>query len=103
MGVGKILPSIKILAKTLVLVATHACEWASVRGSLPQPIVVVGVTSCVLSVGHGKRLLTMVLSLVAFRIFGELIHEGLYGHEDWDYEEKKGEDAIGDGLGEHRV
>jgi hypothetical protein len=103
-GVGNILPSIKTLARTIALVATKACEWASVRGSLPQPVVVVGVTSCVLSVGPGKRLLTLGLSLVAFRIFGELIHEGLYGHEDWDGDdgdddEEEVEYALPDELG----
>jgi len=86
-GVG-LLPFFKTLIKSSVLLATNACEWASVRGSLPQPVVVVGVTSLVLSARPGKRLLAMAVSLIAFRIFGELIHEGLYADEDWeDFEE----------------
>ncbi|CAB9530444.1 expressed unknown protein [Seminavis robusta] len=111
-GVGNILPFIKTGAKTLIIATTNACEWASVRGSLPQPVVVVGVTSCVLSARPGKRLLTLVLSLVAFRIFGELIHEGLHGGEDWeedgydddddgydgDDEKEKDQEDLNDGL-----
>ena len=70
--------------KSLVVLASKACEWASVRGSIPQPIVVVGTTSCFLSARPGNRLLAFAISLVAFRIFGELVHEGLYGDEDWE-------------------
>ena len=83
-GFGNLLPIIKTLAKSLVLLCSNACEWATVRGSLPQPVVVVGVTSCVVSARPGKRLLAMGVALLAFRIFGELIHEGLYGDEDWE-------------------
>jgi len=81
---SNLLPVIKIVIKSFVTFCGSACEWATVRGSLPQPVVVVGVTSCVVSVRPGRRVLAMVVSLLAFRLFGELIHEGLYGDEDWD-------------------
>ena len=96
--VGNVLPILKTVAKSIILLAGNACEWATVRGSLPQPVVVVGITSCALSARPGKRLLALAISLFAFRIFGELIHEGLYGDLDWeeddDEEESNDDNAV---------
>ena len=95
-GPGNLLPFFKSTGRALLVLATNACEWASVRGSIPQPVVVVGVTSCFLSARSGNRLLALAISLVAFRIFGELIHEGLYGDEDWEEGDDDEEDEVGD-------
>lgn len=76
--------------KALLMVATYICRWASVRGAVPQPIVVMGVTSAFLCARPGKRLWTVSLSLIAMRTIGELIHAYVYGDEDW-------EDGLDDG------
>lgn len=93
-GIGNLLPAIKALGRSFVIFSGNACEWATVRGALPQPVVVVGVTSCVLSARPGKRLLAMGVSLLVFRILGELIHEGLYGDDDWEEEDDDDEDEF---------
>ena len=99
--VGNILPILKAVTKSLVVLGSNACEWATVRGSLPQPVVVVGIFSCTLSARPGRRLLALAVSLFAFRIFGELIHEGLYGDLDWEDDDEEGyeEDASDDNAG----
>lgn len=76
--------------KALLMVATYVCRWASVRGAVPQPIVVMGVTSALLCARPRKRIWTALLSLIAMRTIGELIHGYVYGDEDW-------EDGLDDG------
>ena len=95
---GYLLPICKTIIKSFIVFATTACEWASVRGSLPQPVVVVGVTSCVVSARPGKRLLTLAVVLGIFRIIGELVHEGLHGNEDWEDEKADSEGEMYDGA-----
>lgn len=95
--VGNVLPILKATTKSLVVLGSSACEWATVRGSLPQPVVVVGIFSCTLSARPGRRLLALAVSLFAFRIFGELIHEGLYGDLDWEEDDDDEDDGEDDG------
>lgn len=51
---------------------------------MPQPIVVMGVTSAFLCARPRKRLWAVSLSLIAMRTVGELIHGYVYGDEDWE-------------------
>jgi hypothetical protein len=70
--------------KALLMVATYICRWASVRGAVPQPIVVMGVTSAFLCARPRKRLWAVSLALIAMRTIGELIHGYVYGDENWE-------------------
>ncbi len=70
--------------RALLLVATYICRWASVRGAIPQPIVVIGVISGLISARPGYRLRTVLIALISLRTVGELIHGYAYGDSDWE-------------------
>jgi len=71
--------------KSILLVSTYICRWASVRGAIPQPIVVIGTVSAFLTAQPRYRLRTVLVALVAFRTVGELIHGYAYGDADgWE-------------------
>lgn len=77
--------------KSILLVSTYVCRWASVRGAIPQPIVVIGAASAFLSARPRFRLRALLIALVAFRSVGELIHGYAYGDADgWedDYDDE---------------
>jgi hypothetical protein len=84
--------SLRAAFKTGVITVGYLCEWASVRGALPQPLVVFSVITAVLSVRR-RRLMAMMLTLLALRTCGELVHGSKYGHEDdlW-HEDENGYD-----------
>jgi hypothetical protein len=71
-----------VLQATLVL-ASYAFRWASVRGAIPQPVVVLGVSAAGLCVRQ-HRVRAMLLALILFRTVGELVHGGLYGQDGWE-------------------
>ncbi|KAL7466370.1 hypothetical protein ACHAXS_006671 [Conticribra weissflogii] len=62
------------------------CRWAGVRGTIPQPIVVISVFASVVSARRGQRIVALLISLLGLRMVGEFIHGSLYGNEFWDDE-----------------
>jgi hypothetical protein len=72
--------------KASVSSASYLCEWASVRGALPQPLVVFSVITAALSTrARQGRLTTVIVTLLALRTLGEVIHGYQFGDEDgWD-------------------
>ena len=71
--------------QTTLLVLSYLCRWASCRGSLPQPMVVLLLFASAVSAPKGRRFLTVSLTILALRTTAELIHGLKYGpHEDWD-------------------
>jgi len=65
------------------------CRWAGVRGTLPQPVVVLTAFAAVVSSRGGKRMLSLTLTLLAMRLVGEFLHGSLHGNEFWDDEYDK--------------
>ena len=64
---------------------SYLCRWASCRGSLPQPMVVLLLFASAVSAPKGRRLFTIAFTTIALRTTAELIHGLKYGpHEDWD-------------------
>ena len=61
------------------------CRWAGVRGTIPQPIVVMTAFATVISCRR-QRMLTLGLTLLAMRLVGEFVHGSLYGNESWGEE-----------------
>ncbi|KAL7446205.1 hypothetical protein ACHAXH_009381 [Discostella pseudostelligera] len=62
------------------------CRWAGVRGTIPQPIVVMSVVAILVSSRRGQRMMSLALTVLAMRLVGEFIHGSLYGNEFWDDE-----------------
>ncbi len=82
---GSLIKVLRTLFRSASLVAGGVCRWASVRGSLPQPIVVVGVAAAALSSRAGSRVRNVVLVLLTIRAAGELLHGYMYEDTDfWD-------------------
>jgi hypothetical protein len=65
-------------------------RWASVRGSLPQPVIMVSIFSAVLSARPGRRLQTVVLATLVLRMLGEVLHG--YADDDLDFEDDRTEE-----------
>lgn len=80
--------------QSILLVSTYVCRWASVRGTVPQPIVVIGVISSFLSARPGYRFRTVLVALLACRTAGELLHGYAYGNEDWGEEGDDDDEAL---------
>ena len=79
--------------RSCLLIATYVCRWASVRGAIPQPIVIMGVVASFLSARPRYRLRTVLVALVVLRTAGELIHGYAYGDTDWEEDhDEEGED-----------
>jgi hypothetical protein len=72
--------------KASVSGASYLCEWASVRGALPQPLVVFSVITAALSTrARQGRLTTVIVMLLALHTLGEVIHGYQFGDKDgWD-------------------
>lgn len=68
--------------KGTLMVASYTCRWASVRGALPQPIVVMGLTTAALCARPKQKLSMVILTLLALRTVGELLHG--YVNEGWE-------------------
>jgi hypothetical protein len=93
-GSGSILKILQILLRSCAILVSGVCRWASVRGTLPKPIVVVSTLSALLCSRPGGRVRNFVLSLVAVRALGELLHGYMYNDDDfWDPSEEDGAEA----------
>ncbi|KAL7522708.1 hypothetical protein ACHAWX_007386 [Stephanocyclus meneghinianus] len=87
------------ITRSSLAVFGKLCRWAGVRGTIPQPIVVVTVSAVVLSSCRGQqRLLSLGLTLLAVRMMGEFIHGSVHGNEFWDdqYDEETHEWVMDD-------
>ncbi|CAJ1959831.1 unnamed protein product [Cylindrotheca closterium] len=82
---GSILRMVQSVLQSVALVAGRVSQWASVRGSLPQPVIVVGLLSALLSARPGKRWQTVLFVTLALRMMGELLHGYMY--DDLDFED----------------
>ena len=65
------------------------CRFAGVRGTIPQPVVVLTAFAAVVSSRGGKRMLSLTLTLLALRLLGEFVHGSINGNEFWDDEYDK--------------
>ena len=83
---GQLLGVVKACFRTVLVGMGYACRWASVRGTLPQPVVVMAVSTAALSV-RKHRIRAVVLVLLGLRTFGELIHGYVLGDDGWEYQE----------------
>lgn len=63
---------------------TNTCRWASVRGSLPQPIVVFFTGTSLVLAPKGKRFVTTAVTLFALRALAEALHGYIYGRDGWE-------------------
>ena len=75
---------ISSVVKGGLLVASYLCRWASVKGAIPQPVVVMAVASMFASARPRQRVKTVVFTLLILRTLGELIHGYIQGDEDWE-------------------
>ena len=82
---GSLLRLTQNLLQTASVLGGALGKWASVRGSIPQPVVVVGVLSAGLSARPGRRLRSVIVALLALRMVGELLHG--YIHDDVDFDD----------------
>lgn len=82
------------------MVAGSLGRWASVRGSLPQPVIMVSIIASALSARPGRRIQTIVLATLALRMLGELLHGYMYDDLDFadDYEDDCEDDLEDDPL-----
>ncbi|EJK59226.1 hypothetical protein THAOC_20580 [Thalassiosira oceanica] len=79
------------ISRSILTALAVMCRWASVRGSIPQPIVVTTAFAATASARSGNRLLALFLTLLGLRLVGEVLHSGLYGNEYWEDEfDRKG-------------
>jgi hypothetical protein len=91
---------ISSVVKGGLLVASYLCRWASVKGAIPQPVVVMAVASMFASARPGQRVRMIVFTLLVLRTLGELVHGYVQGDQDWEdsntYEFAKDGPATGD-------
>ncbi len=81
---GSLLNLFSSVARSFLIVASYLFRWASVRGALPQSVVVVGVVSAGLCARAKNRLRNMAFTLIALRTLGEVMHGYVYGESDWE-------------------
>lgn len=82
-GQGSLVTIFRSVTQTTLILASYVFRWASVRGAIPQPVVVLGVSAAGLCVRQ-HRLRAMLLALILLRTVGELVHGGLYGQDGWE-------------------
>ena len=80
---GSLLHVFQYTFKTTLILGSYVCRWASVRGSLPQPLVVLGVATAGLCAPR-KRWRAMLLALILLRTAGEVVHSSIYGNDGWE-------------------
>jgi hypothetical protein len=99
---GSILNVFRAGAKSFLLVGSYLCRWASVRGALPQPVVVLGVFTAGICAHPRRRLRTVAISLIVLRTVGELLHGYLVGDQEWNEDDassdSSGSDYEGAGM-----
>ena len=74
------------ISRTTLTAFGVLCRWAGVRGTIPQPIVVMSVVAIIVSSRRGQRMMSLALTVLALRLVGEFIHGSLHGNEFWDDE-----------------
>lgn len=90
---GFLLHSFEALFRSIMVMASSACRWASVRGSIPQPVVALGLVTTGLCVPPRRRVPSLIIVVLLVRTVGELIHETFDG--DWDDEQGSEEEVAG--------
>ena len=84
-GTNVLTKLISSIMKGGLIFASYVCRWASVRGAIPQPVVVMAVASAIVSARRPRQRINMViLTLVVIRTLGELIHGYIQGDQDWE-------------------
>jgi hypothetical protein len=89
-GGGSVLRLTRSVIQSGTILAGSLGRWASVRGSLPQPVIMVSIFSAVLSARPGRRLQTVVLATLVLRMLGEVLHG--YADDDLDFEDDRTEE-----------
>ena len=111
---GSLLKLIRALSRAGLTIGEVLGRWASVRGAIPQPVVMVSLIAVGVSARPGRRIKSLAVALLVFRTVGELIHgytfddfEGMgrddrYSDffEDDEPEDQKDEVDDGDGPSE---
>ncbi|GKY99527.1 hypothetical protein MPSEU_000906800 [Mayamaea pseudoterrestris] len=90
---GSILNLFTAVFKSGLIIASYLCRWASCRGALPQPIVVVGMSTAILSARPRYRFRIVAMTLIVMRAVGELLHGYVYGDDGWEDDEEENIDA----------
>jgi hypothetical protein len=75
---------ISTVFKAGLLIASYLCRWASVKGAIPQPVVVMAVMSTTVSARPGVRVRMVAFTLLILRTIGEVIHGYVNGNQDWE-------------------
>ena len=83
LGTNALSTILRMSLQTALALFTNTCRWASVRGSLPQPVVVFFVSAAYV-VPKRRRLLSAGLAVLALRTVAEALHGYIYGDEDWE-------------------
>lgn len=89
---GSILNLFSTFFKSVAIISSYLCRWASCRGALPQPIVVVGMSTAAICARPRYRFKIVVLTLIIMRAMGELLHGYVYGSDGW--EDDEGDDDL---------
>jgi hypothetical protein len=83
---GSMLSIFRVTFRSFLVVASYLCRWASTQGALPQPVVVLGVSSAILCARPHRRLLVAGIALLVMRTIGEVLHGYTNGTYGWDEE-----------------
>jgi hypothetical protein len=92
---GSLVKLFQSLSRAFLILASGIARWATVRGALPQYVVVLGVAAAGLSARPGNRLWVLGLTLIAMRTMGELIHGYSYDDFEFDSDDEIDEDEVG--------
>jgi hypothetical protein len=84
---GSLLHFFKAVFRSFLLVASYLSRWATVRGAIPQPVVVFGLITAGICARPRRRLRTVAIALIALRTAGELAHGYVYGEQGWEDEQ----------------
>jgi hypothetical protein len=98
---GSLLNFFESVLRSFLPVASYLSRWATVRGAIPQPLVVFGLISAGICARPRRRLRTIAITLLALRTTGELVHGYVFGEQGWedeeDYEDEEVDLQGGDG------
>jgi hypothetical protein len=81
---GSMLSILQVILRSFLIVASYLCRWASTQGALPQPVVVLGVSSAVLCARPHRRLIVAGIALLLLRTVGEVLHGYVHGADGWE-------------------
>ena len=93
---GLLLNIFRASLHSTALFLRYVCQWATVRGALPQPVVVVGVVAAGLSARPGRRLRAVIIALLALRTIGEIVHGSMFGDEGFEDDSIDEDDSFDD-------